>query len=194
MCEKLTLIEAKYIFYAKRELYKILENKNSLDYIKTSPNFEYVMHIIAHRDAFKTIEKNTKYSGLFSNQHDIEKIGLSLVLGKNIAKQIHRKWADHHNIDWDNPDPMILVEKLLDYESCHYTKLNSQETAYEYSLVAHPDKMLFIEPVLKELKIWKHENTEKLTPEQYIQILEGIDDNHILEEVQASYEYIKTYM
>lgn len=89
---------------------------------------------------------------------------------------------------------MILVEKLLDYESCHYTKLNSQETAYEYSLVAHPDKMLFIEPVLKELKIWKHENTEKLTPEQYIQILEGIDDNHILEEVQASYEYIKTYM
>lgn len=191
MNRKLTITEANYIRYAKQKLGELLEHPDAITYIRQNPNFDYVMHLIAHRDAFARIEAHTKYHGMFSNTHDIEKVGLALILGKDIAKQIHRKWADHHNIDWDNPDEMILVEKILDYESAHYTKLNSQETAYEYVLSAHKDKLDVIKPVLEELNIWESTNNSRLTKEKYNQIIDSIHDEHILAEVRKSYIYIK---
>lgn len=191
MNRKLTIMEVNNIRYAKRKLNELLEHPDAITYIRQNPNFDYVIHLIAHRDAFARLESSTKYHGMFSNTHDIEKIGLSLILGKDIAKQIHRKWAAHHNIDWNNPDKMILVEKLLDYESCHYTKMNAQDTAYEYVMLAHKDKLAIIEPVLKELDMWENVNGGYLTKETYHQIIDSIHDEHILAEVRKSYIYIK---
>ena len=52
MNEKLTLLEANYISYSEQKLNELLNKPDAIQYIRENPNFGYVMHLIAHRDAF----------------------------------------------------------------------------------------------------------------------------------------------
>ena len=187
---ELTLKERNHIDYAKLKLKELLSINDCLQQIRISPNYEYMIHVIAHRDAFAKLEYHTKYHGLFSATHDLEKIGFGLVLGKDITKSIHKKVAAHHNIDWTNPDGNVMIEKIFDWESCHHTKLKAPETAYEYVLLTHPDKISLLEPVLKELGLWGKHNQAPLHEEQYEIIVNSIHDEHILAELRKSYAYI----
>lgn len=187
----LSVKDKNNINYAKCVLRMILNNANAIDTIRENKEYGYVLHLIAHRDVFRALELHTAYHGAFSNEHDIDKIGLSIALGKDRAREIHKKIAKHHNINWENPDRTILVEKLFDWESCHYTKLGVYETAYEYSMRKHLDVINIIEPMLKELGFWESKNENILTPERYSKIVESIPEEHILSEVRKSYAYLE---
>jgi hypothetical protein len=127
---------------------------------------------------------------MFSKEHDIDKVGLGLILGKESAKIIHKKIAPHHNIDWDNPDKNILVEKMLDYESCHYTKLGHPDTAYEYVMKTKKEYINVIKPVLRELNLWGFKSNRKLTQETYEKIIASIPDEYVISELYKSYQYL----
>lgn len=187
----LSIRERNHIDYTKCMLEQLLNNADCMKVIRGNPYYEYILHVIAHRDAFRRLELHTEYHDAFSHEHDLDKIGLTLILGKDNAKQIHRKIAKHHNIDWEKPDKMVLVEKIFDWESCHYTKLNSPKTAYEYATSRHPDKMELIEPVLKELDLWEKTNEKVLTSEKYEKIISSMPEEHILSEIRKSYNYLK---
>ena len=190
MSKRLTIEEYNRIAYAKIKLKELLDSPNCIELIRQNPNYDYMMHVIAHRDAFARLEAHTVYHGRFSPSHDIEKVGLGLVLGRETTKYIHKKTAPHHNVDWYNPNFDILTEKVFDWESCHYTKLKSPETAYDYVGLAYPDKLQLLKPILSELGLWDKHNVNPLQPEQYEKIVSSIHDEHILAELRKSYAYI----
>ena len=192
MNNRLSIKERNHIDYAKYMLKALLNNADCMNVIRKNQSYEYILHVIAHRDAFRRLELHTAYHDAFSHEHDVDKIGLSIILGKDEAKKIHRKIAKHHNIDWENPDKAILIEKIFDWESCHYTKLNSPKTAYEYATSQHQDKMTIIEPVLKELDLWQKTNENILTEEKYNKIIASVHEEHILSEIRKSYAYLKS--
>lgn len=192
MKEKLSIREINNIEYAKIMLKKLLDNQSVImEELEQNENYPYILHVIAHRDAFARLESHTKYHGQFSNDHDIEKIGLALILGKEKAKTIHKKIAAHHNIDWNNPDDAVLTEKMFDWESCHYTKIDIKYTAYEYATENHKAEMPIIMPKLKELSFWENKNTSPLTKEGYDKIITSLHKEHIISEIRKSYAYLK---
>lgn len=159
--------------------------------IKNNKYYEYICHVILHRNAIHKIEMNSIYKNYrITAYHDIDKIGLTFVLGKDIAKRIHKKWAVHHNLDWENPNNHILIEKIMDYESCHYTKLREPDTAYEYSMKTHPEKMEIIEPILIGLRVNKEVNNNPLTEEKYKEMINSISLNDIRVELMRSYNFL----
>jgi hypothetical protein len=193
MRKKLTINEQNHIDYVKLKLKELLNMTDCLEVIKENPNYQYMLHVIAHRDAFARLESHTSYHGVFSPEHDIDKVGLGLILGKDIAKSIHKKTAPHHNIDWSNPDSNIIVEKMFDWESCHYTKTKAPETAYEHTISEHSDKINIVSPILNELGLWGKRNEKPLKQSQYQHILNSIHGEHIMAELRKSYAYIQTH-
>lgn len=182
----------RYVNYTKIMLESLLEDPDIVSRLRQDPKYEYALYVIAHRKAFKELESQTRYKGVFSPKHDIEKIGLTVVFGKEVTKILHKKLAPHHNEDWANPDRSVLVEKVFDWESSHYTKVEAPMTAYEFMCHAYPEHRGLLEPILKELGFWGHRNQTPLTEEQYESVIDSISDECLLAELQASYEYIST--
>lgn len=190
MYKDLDVRDKNYIAYVELQLKLILSN-SPMEQILDNPNLEYVKHLILHRQAFSKVEHRTKYHGKFSNLHDIDKVGIALVLGKEETKRLHKVLAEHHNVKWELGEER-LVEKVIDWESCHYSKLGEPDTAYEYLMKYHEDKVELMKPIMEELDVWEKHNLEPLTEEHYKQMEESLDMETILSEVTKSYKYFKT--
>ena len=83
--------------------------------------------------------------------HDWEKPWLKLFLPYDKVKKLHVKWSRHHTAcprkskDW--------LGMVSDWDCSRFTQLDSQLTAYEYLMKAHPENKDIILPILKELKL-----------------------------------------
>lgn len=185
---KLDVKDKNHISYVCIKLKELLTTDVERN-IEINPNLKYVKHVILHRQAFANVEHKTKYHGMFSLEHDIDKIGISLILGKDEAKRLHKLLAPHHNVSWKKND-IRLVEKAIDWESCHYSKLNKQATAYEYLMKCKSDKVEVMEPVLKELGLWKKEHKKKLTEKHYKQMEDSVDMETIISSIKKSLKYL----
>lgn len=191
LLENISNQDVRSILYAKNKLSKILRNPNALEIIKSNDNYDYMIHVILHRKTIKKLaSKIPNYKDDFSETHDIEKIGLCLILDKRQVKRIHKAIAQHHNVNWDRPNKNLLIEKAIDWESCHYTKLNSQDTAYEYYLRTTEKSQNVMRPILQKLNFWNKYNTSPLTQKEYDNMVKNLDDDYILSEVKASYEFL----
>ena len=195
--ERLSVGDRNDIDYAIIMLSKMLKNEINEDEIKNNPNYKYIMHVILHRKAFKHLEEKTDYKGVYSKQHDIDKIGLALVLGKDKAKKIHHKWAPHHSsFDWSDPDELIFIEKIIDWECSHCTKLDRKETAWEYFIKKYssPENIKFVEPLFLELNMkHKKDKKHKLTKKKYEEMVSKVSFKEVISEIQNSYDFLRKY-
>lgn len=187
--KELSIADKNHIQYVVMKLTELLQT-DAINKLHKNENLDYVKHIILHRQAFAKVEHRTKYHGMFSNVHDIDKIGLALILGRDEARRIHKEIAPHHNVTVDNNDEE-LVEKIFDWESCHYTKIGKTKTAYEYLTENKPEYLDRMTPLLKELKLWNEKKQPVLTKEHYNQMADSIDDETLLAEVRKSLNYLK---
>lgn len=193
MYKDLEVKDKNHIAYVCMKLKELLANDTEHQLLK-NPNLEYVKHIILHRQAFAKVEHRTQYHGMFSNEHDIDKIGLALVLGRDDTRRIHKILAAHHNTTVEDATKEILVEKIFDWESCHYTKLDEPKTAYEYLTTAKPQYLEKMKPIMEELGLWGEENKSPLTEEHYKQMSESLDMETVIAEVRKSLNYLKGLM
>ena len=97
--------------------------------------FHYISYTIKHRKAFRKVEKELfgkiSFRGIV---HDLDKVFLYLLLGKDKASEIHRKYARHHvNSAKTYKD---YKEMVVDWECARLTKpdkpLNAYDTLYKY--------------------------------------------------------------
>ena len=51
MSKRLTIEEHNRIAYAKIKLKELLDSPNCIELIRQNPNYDYMMHVIAHREA-----------------------------------------------------------------------------------------------------------------------------------------------
>ena len=188
--KELSIADKNHIQYVVIKLEELLKT-DTIHSLHKNENFEYVKHIILHRHAFAKVEHRTKYHGKFSNEHDVDKIVLALILGREETRRIHKILAPHHNTTVESATHDILVEKIFDWESCHYTKLNEPKTAYEYLVTAKPQYTDKMKPIMEELGLWGEENKSPLTEEHYKQMEDSIDDETIIAEVRKSLKYLK---
>lgn len=123
----------------------IKSRKTRLDHIK---------YTLDHRVAFRDVEK--QLYGKVSIRgwlHDLDKVFLYALLGKEKTSKLHKKYARHHrNRAKTEKD---FREMVIDWECARYTKsdkpLNAYDTLYKY----YPEMESKILPILQELKIDK---------------------------------------
>lgn len=123
----------------------IKNRKTRLDHIK---------YTLDHRVAFRDVEK--QLYGKVSIRgwlHDLDKVFLYALLGKEKTSKLHKKYARHHRFRAKTEKD--FREMVIDWECARYTKsdkpLNAYDTLYKY----YPEMESKILPILQELKIDK---------------------------------------
>lgn len=121
---------------------------------KRKSRIDNIRYTLKHRVAFRMVEK--QLYGKISIRgwlHDLDKVFLYTLLGKEKTSKLHKKYARHHkNSARTKAD---FKEMVIDWECARYTKpdkpLNAYDTLYKY----YPELEDKILPILKELKIDK---------------------------------------
>ena len=107
-------------------------------------NIEYIKYTWKHKKAFLDIEKSILgYNTLRGYLHDADKLVMYLILPKEVASKIHRKYSHHHVLKASSYND--FVEMVIDWECARYTKKDKPLTAYEtlYKFYPHlEDKIL----------------------------------------------------
>lgn len=177
-----------------RELNTSGQLLKAMDDPKNQERIDYIAHVLLHRNAFCFLESKTPYVQKFSEYHDFDKIACAFVLGVEETKKLHKQIAPHHNIDWKHPDKLLLIEKAIDWECSHYTKLHRTESAYEYLLHYHPDKKDIMKPILKELGYWKKPHDYELLEYHYECMVHEITDMDYYKAILKSAEYLDAWI
>ena len=181
-----TLIDTYY------ELKKKVQNKNFVKEIRESKDFEYLAEIILHRMAFKDVEREVSNSE-FYRTHDLDKIAVTVAMGKDTARKLHKKFALHHSDILDIKDnEQALEEKIIDYECCRYTKLDAPNTSFEYVEMQEKEKQDILMPVVIKLGLYgKRKQEGTLTIEKYNKLVKSITDKMIDSEITDACMYME---
>ena len=110
---------------------------------------DYVKYTWDHRKAFLMVEKKIFGKNSFRAYfHDLDKVFLYPLLGKELTTKIHRSFARHHAKNAKSLKDMQMM--ICDWESARYTKPDKPLDAYETLFAYYPhlaDKVL---PLLRE--------------------------------------------
>lgn len=111
---------------------------------------DYVKYTLNHRKAFRMIEKQlfgkVSLRGYF---HDLDKVVLYPLFGKDITSKLHRKFARHHVKRAKTKRD--FQEMVVDWECARYTKPDKPMNAYETLYTLYPHLEPHILPILKEV-------------------------------------------
>ena len=119
-------------------------------------NIRAIMYTKEHRKAFKKIEKEVLGHNTWrSFVHDLDKVILYNLLPHSKVKEIHRKYARHHDNDIKKTEN-DYIEMIIDWECARYTKpdkpLNAFDTLYKF--YPHLEKEIL--PLLKKYRLDYH--------------------------------------
>lgn len=116
--------------------------------------FYYIGYTIRHRKAFRKVEKELFHKVTIRGYlHDLDKVFLYLLLGKERTSEIHRKYSRHHiNKARTYKD---YCEMVVDWECARYTKPDKPLNAYDTLYKFYPQIENKILPILKDLGIDK---------------------------------------
>lgn len=120
--------------------------------IDLQKRLNYINYTIQHRRAFRKVEKQLfKKVSLRGWLHDIDKVFLYLILGKEKTHNLHKKYSHHHkNKACTDKD---YEQMVIDWECARYTKpdkpLNAYDTLYKY----YPELEDKIIPILIRLNL-----------------------------------------
>lgn len=112
-------------------------------------NKEKILYTIAHRKAFRKVEKELLHKNTFrSFFHDLDKLFLLPFIDKEKVSAFHRKHSRHHSKAHTKSD---YIQMVIDWECARFTKpdkpLNARETLKKF----YPQMEDVISPILKEL-------------------------------------------
>ncbi len=116
--------------------------------------FKLITHTFKHKIAFLKVEKELLGKNTLSGYlHDADKLFLYLLpLSKGVIQSIHRRYSNHH-IEYKNLSKVNLVQAIIDWECARITKPDKPYNAYETALKYYPDCLIYIIPLLHELKL-----------------------------------------
>lgn len=114
-------------------------------------NIESIKYTLAHRKAFRVIEKELLgYNTIRSLFHDLDKVLLYPFFDRKKVHNFHRKYMRHHSKARTYND---FVQMVIDWECARYTKpdkpLNARETLYAY----YPELKDKILPILEKFNL-----------------------------------------
>lgn len=115
-------------------------------------NMEKMKYTIAHRKAFRKIEKSLLgHNTLRSLLHDLDKLILYPFFDKEKISKWHRNYSRHHVKQARTRSD--FQQMVIDWECARYTKpdkpLNARETLYKY----YPYMECKIKPILEEFNL-----------------------------------------
>lgn len=98
-------------------------------------NMPYIKYTLAHRKAFRKIEKELTGKVSFRGwMHDIDKVFLYMIFSKPKAHNIHVNNSRHHELKAHTEKDYIQM--IVDWECARFTKpdkpLNARDTLYKY--------------------------------------------------------------
>ena len=177
---------------AHHELEQLLKEEDSITKIRNHKDFNYLVEIILHRQAFQDVAREV---GLFdyNKNHDLDKIACSITLGKAATRMLHKQIAAHHkSIEKVQSNIFVLEEKVIDYECSGRTKIDAPQTAFEYitSNGNELEKKLLM-PIVKRFGLENNQNHRPLTKIEYQKMVDNLSDEIILNELKKAYHYLK---
>lgn len=113
---------------------------------------DYVRYTLNHRKAFRKVEKQLfGRISLRGYLHDLDKVFLYPLLGKDITSKIHRRFAHHHiRCAKTKKD---FQQMVVDWECARLTKPDKPLNAYDTLYAFYPQLEEKILPILKEVKL-----------------------------------------
>ncbi len=112
---------------------------------------DYVKYTLAHRKAFREVEKElfgkVSISGYL---HDMDKVLLYPIFGKDMVSKWHREFSKHHKKACKYKH---YCQMVVDWECARKTKADKPLNAYDTLYKFYPELEDKILPILKELKL-----------------------------------------
>lgn len=116
--------------------------------------FKSIEYTIKHRKAFRTVEKELYHKVSFRGYiHDLDKVVLYFLLGKELTSKIHKNLARHHIKRAKTEKD--FKEMLVDWECARFTKPDKPLNAYDTLYTHYPELESKILPLLKEVNLVK---------------------------------------
>jgi len=136
-------------------LYKNINLSANANDFKT--NFSYkerLQYTIAHRKAFRQIEKELLGKNTIKGYlHDSNKVFMYLIgIPTNIAHKIHQLITPHHVKNGKVKDP---ISAIVDWECARYTKPDKTLNAFDFYKQNYPNGIPKIEETMKKLGLWQ---------------------------------------
>ena len=96
---------------------------------------DYIKHTIRHRKAFRRVEKRlTGRNSIRGYIHDLDKIILYPILGRELTNRLHKKFSKHHERAECEED---YIHQMIDWQSAPITKENRPYNAYQTMRLYH---------------------------------------------------------
>jgi len=122
-------------------------------YQMTKANLKHFIYTCKHKRAYLKVEKALLGKNTLSGYlHDVDKLFLYLFtpLSTKTIKKIHCRIANHQieykgKINW--------TALIVDWECSRLTKKDKQQTAYEWLLLAEPQAIPILEPLMEKLGV-----------------------------------------
>lgn len=112
----------------------------------------YIQYTLRHRKEFKRVEKELLgHNTIRCLVHDLDKVILYLILGKNLTTKIYRRFAKHHIKSAKSKNDFI--EMIIDWECSRFSKSDKPLNAYGTLYKFYPELEDKILPLLKELNL-----------------------------------------
>ena len=110
---------------------------------------DYVKYTLAHRKAFRRVERMIfGKNSLRAYFHDLDKVFLYPILGKDLTTKLHRRFARHHARNAKNLADYKMM--ICDWESARYTKPDKPLDAYETLFTLYPHLSDEVLPLLRQ--------------------------------------------
>lgn len=111
--------------------------------------FYWIKYTLKHKRAFLRVEKQLLgYNTLRGYLHDLDKVILYPILGKELTSKLHKKWSRHHNRARTIQD---MMEVVCDWECARFTKEDKPLSAREFLYKHNQDVINRFEPILQLL-------------------------------------------
>lgn len=109
--------------------------------------FQAMRYTLMHKKAFLIIEKRALGKNTLRGYlHDVDKLILYPILGKDKTHKFHRKHSKHH---FDNVRTIQdKIQMLIDWESARYTKPDKPLSAFGFMMERYPHSKLELLPLI----------------------------------------------
>lgn len=151
-------------------------------------NIDYIIYTILHIKAIKQLEKQWGvYEYSITKTHDLDKIALYVIVDKATTKIMHRSLAKHHSDI--NDSTKLKIEKCLDWESGHMTKIGRDLSAYEFLVQRKTSQYNDLIGTMQKLGITETK-CKAITKSEYAMLYREVTVDEIRNYIKAGCQYI----
>lgn len=163
-------------------------NIDSID-LDSLCNINFIKYTILHIKAIEKLEEklNVKEYNI-TKYHDLDKIALYIILSKNEVHNIHKSLQRHHSKY--NIDKRTIIEKCLDWESGHMTKVDKPLSAYEFLINYKMEQYNEIIDTMTKLGMANNTGYKAISDKEYKYLCSELTNTEILKYITRGINYI----